>query len=108
MISEIIEGEKIKVNKIPTEFVEHNNLAYLIIEAFRKFENNRNFYLTFDSLLEEPYSREKSVRLITFTCPEKGLTINSPYIPATSLTEEDEYLDIDMDYMKICPDTYFL
>lgn len=108
MISEIIEDEKIKVNRIPSEFVEHNNLAYLIIEAFHKFENNRNFYLSFSSLLEEPNTSEKSVRLVTFTCPESGLTINSPYIPAKYLTEEDEYLDIDMDYMKVCPDTYFL
>ena len=108
MISEIIEGEKIKVNKIPIEFVQHNNLAYLIVEAFHKFENNRNFYLSFDDGLPLENSKGQSARLITFTCPEKGLTINSPYIPATSLTEEDEYLDIDMDYMKICPDTYFL
>lgn len=105
MISEILEDEKIKINKIPIEFVEHNNLAYLIIEAFHKFENNRNFYLSFGSPLED-YGQ--SVRLITFTCPEKCLTINSIYIPAKDLTEEDEYLDIDMDYMKICPDTYFL
>ena len=105
MISEILEGEKIKINKIPIEFVEHNNLAYLIIEAFHKFENNRNFYLSFSSPLED---HEQSVRLITFMCPENNLIINSAYIPAKDLTEEDEYLDIDMDYMKICPDTYFL
>ena len=105
MISEILEGEKIKINKIPIEFVEHNNLAYLIVEAFHKFENNRNFYLSFDIPLED---NGQNVRLVTFTCPESGLTINSPYIPATSLTEEDEYLDIDMDYTKVCPDTYFL
>jgi len=105
MISEILEDEKIKINKIPIEFVEHNNLAYLIVEAFHKFENNRNFYLSFDSPLQD---NGQKVRLVTFTCPESSLTINSPYIPARDLTEEDEYLDIDMDYMKICPDTYFL
>lgn len=105
MISEILEGEKIKINKIPIEFVEHNNLAYLIIEAFHKFDNSRNFFLSFESPLED---HGQSVRLITFTCPKKGLAINSLYIPAKGLTEEDEYLDIDMDYMKVCPDTYFL
>lgn len=106
MISEIVEGEKIKVNAIPIEFVQHNNLAYLIVEAFHKFENNRNFYLSFSNRLED-YAGQM-VRLATFTCPESGLTINSPYIPAKDLTEEDEYLDIDMDYTKVCPDTYFL
>lgn len=105
MISEILEGEKIKINKIPIEFVEHNNLAYLIVEAFHKFENNRNFYLSFDIPFE---NNGQKVRLVTFTCSESGLIITSTYIPATSLTEEDEYLDIDMDYMKVCPDTYFL
>lgn len=106
MVSEILEGEEIKVNKIPIEFKEFNNLAYLICTAFSEFNNNRKFYFSFSNQIKDYHG--DIIRLVTFTCPDLGIKKDYNYIPATSLTEDEEISDIDMDYTRIMPETYFL
>lgn len=101
----IIEDVLFKLHRIPIEFTQFNNLAY-ILDAYLKITRRFPEYFKI--------SKNKSSMSIAPWCVTvfdtnlNNKTAKSfDYTPAITLTIEDEICDIDIDVASVCPETYF-
>ena len=102
----ILEDVLFKLHRIPIEFTQFNNLAY-ILDTYLKMTHRYPEYFKIVKNKDVNLSLAPWYVTVFDTNLNNKTAKSFSYTPAATLTIEDEICDIDIDIANVCPETYF-